>query len=177
MPRSGAPPEASSLGKRGKPVPAAPPPQRLCRPATCRPGCPPATPSPQGLDGRLTPKEQTEQEVQCARLLFLSPFFFFFLNLNKQILRCQREQRRRPPRPESPLAATGGRGSGRPRVRVLSVGRGGVGGELADRTRTGPQPGRHTAVRVGVLGWSRRSVLHSQPAKSTSSTSDRLMKV
>lgn len=171
MPRSGAPPEASSLGKTGKPVPAAPPPQHLCRP-----GCPPATLSPRGLDGRLTPKEQTEQEVQCARLLFLSPFFFFFLNLNKQILRCQREQRRRP---ETREPAGGDRwerkwpsAGARP---FCGARRGG--GELADRTRTGPQPGRHTAVRVGVLGWSRRSVLHSQPAKSTSSTSDRLMKV
>lgn len=36
--------------------------------------------------------------------------------------------------------------------------------------------GCHTAVRVGVLGWFNRSVLHSQPAKFTSSTSERLMK-
>lgn len=45
-----------------------------------------------------------------------------------------------------------------------------------DRTQTSRQPTRHTAVRVGVLGWFRRSVLHNQPAKSTSSPSDRLMK-
>lgn len=35
----------------------------------------------------------------------------------------------------------------------------------------------HSAVRVGVLGWLSPMVLQSQPAKSTSSTSDRLMNV
>lgn len=68
---------------------------------------------------------------------------------------------------------------------VLSPpGSGGTGGEelvcpgregRVDGIQTGHQQ-NHTAVRVGVLGWFRRSVLHSQPAKSTSSTSDRLMK-
>lgn len=36
--------------------------------------------------------------------------------------------------------------------------------------------GGHTAVRVGVLGCFSRRVRHSQPAKSTSSPSERLMK-
>lgn len=35
----------------------------------------------------------------------------------------------------------------------------------------------HSVLRVGVLGWLRPMVLHNQPAKSTSSTSDRLMNV
>lgn len=35
----------------------------------------------------------------------------------------------------------------------------------------------HSVLRVGVLGWLRPIVLHNQPAKSTSSTSDRLMNV
>lgn len=35
----------------------------------------------------------------------------------------------------------------------------------------------HSVPRVGVLGWLRPMVLHNQPAKSTSSTSDRLMNV
>lgn len=35
----------------------------------------------------------------------------------------------------------------------------------------------HSVPRVGVLGWFRPMVLHNQPAKSTSSTSDRLMNV
>lgn len=35
----------------------------------------------------------------------------------------------------------------------------------------------HSVLRVGVLGCFRPIVLHSQPAKSTSSTSDRLMNV
>lgn len=37
--------------------------------------------------------------------------------------------------------------------------------------------GHHSVLRVGVLGCFRPIVLHSQPAKSTSSTSDRLMNV
>lgn len=35
----------------------------------------------------------------------------------------------------------------------------------------------HSVLRVGVLGWLRPMVLHNQPAKSTSSTSDRLINV
>lgn len=35
----------------------------------------------------------------------------------------------------------------------------------------------YSVPRVGVLGWLRPMVLHNQPAKSTSSTSDRLMNV
>lgn len=37
--------------------------------------------------------------------------------------------------------------------------------------------GVHSEVRVGVLGWFRLMVLHNQPAKSTSSTSARLINV
>lgn len=66
---------------------------------------------------------------------------------------------------------------------ALSSGLGGTGREeLVRPGREGGVAGftgrrqDHTAVRVGVLGWFRRSVLHNQPAKSTSSTSDRLMK-
>lgn len=47
----------------------------------------------------------------------------------------------------------------------------------ADVLTAGSRLGHHTAARVGVLGWFNLSVLHSQPAKSTSSTSERLMKV
>lgn len=35
----------------------------------------------------------------------------------------------------------------------------------------------YSVPRVGVLGWLRPMVLHNQPAKSTSSTSDRLINV
>lgn len=42
---------------------------------------------------------------------------------------------------------------------------------------SGPPPSSHSVTRVGVLGWFRVIVLHSQPAKSTPSTSDRLMNV
>lgn len=47
----------------------------------------------------------------------------------------------------------------------------------ADVLTPGGRLGRHMAARVGVLGWFNLSVLQSQPAKSTSSTSERLMKV
>lgn len=49
------------------------------------------------------------------------------------------------------------------------------------QARPGGMPGQwgppHSVPRVGVLGWLRPIVLHNQPAKSTSSTSDRLMNV
>lgn len=48
--------------------------------------------------------------------------------------------------------------------------------EVPRRGRAAWEPG-HSAPRVGVLGWLRPMVLHNQPAKSTSSTSDRLMNV
>lgn len=65
--------------------------------------------------------------------------------------------------------------AGRGEAALACPGREGRGaGGTAGRSPAGPH---HTAARVGVLGWFSRSVLHNQPAKSTSSTSDRLMKV
>lgn len=56
--------------------------------------------------------------------------------------------------------------------------RGGAwGGRCPKVVGGGLPPSGHSATRVGVLGWFRPMVLHNQPAKSTPSTSERLMKV
>lgn len=72
-------------------------------------------------------------------------------------------------------------------ARQAGPGRGKGGSSVTDGRRGNGDRGRcadtrrwlgpHMAARVGVLGWFNRSVLQSQPAKSTSSTSERLMKV
>lgn len=54
------------------------PPQFLCGPVRQGPGLPSRDTDLLGLDQRLTPKEQTEQEVQWARFAFSFPVLFWF---------------------------------------------------------------------------------------------------
>ena len=120
---------------------------------------PPSQRRPPRAGPRLTPQGRgTRSTTGTFAFSFPVLFRFFSLNLRKQVLRRQHSGVGLP-RPEG-------------HARIPAEGAaGGAGGE-----RVCWWWDRQTAVRVGVLGWFSRSVLHNQPAKSTSSTSDRLMK-
>lgn len=126
-------------------------------------GCPGGGVHP-GWTGTETPRIRNKKHDW--HICFFFPCFFFFLfslNLRKQDLRRQ----------HSGIGLPGPEGH----VCIPSEGLAGGAGRGGGKAWWRQQDHRHTAVRVGVLGWFSRSVLHNQPAKSTSSTSDRLMKV